>query len=530
MSRAFVAATDGGLAYAETGSDPSKQFEASIDASNLAAVTSISSSQYVFVFTTAPKKITLSDFLASLSASLTLNYDGSNSAALTVNASGDLSIVPTSGVLRIPDAIAGGSSGAAGTPASNELLWGGPVQIAAGSVDALDITSSKTGTGSFAVRIPNGAWYAAKDSSGNNIRLFSLSASNDVYMGAVDNAGGSVFIREDGATIITIAGGLVGVGTTPSTAKLHVLSTTEQFRLGYDASNYCSWTVSSGGDLTVAPSGEDMTINANLAVLSAAGASNTITDNSSTATNQALLVLSNGNTGANPKKAIGLTFSTPRVGWFGGTARIVSGNETSTNSPKTFLAFYCRDDSSGNPTNEKMRITAYGAVGINITSPSAKLHVIETTEQLRLGYNTSNYASHTVSSGGILTITPSGGKSTFTGDLEYTGRELSSYDTQALVAGTTINSHVQKIFVTSVADITMAGSPIIANGTKTGQELLIVNVEAHTITIPHGGNVVCSGGTNKAIGPAQTIRFLWNHDYGGGYSYNDKWFQVTPVT
>lgn len=43
----------------------------------------------------------------------------------------------------------------------------------------------------------------------------------------------------------------VGIGTTPST-KLHVLSTTEQLRLGYDAAKYVSFTVESGGDLAIA--------------------------------------------------------------------------------------------------------------------------------------------------------------------------------------------------------------------------------------------------------------------------------------
>ncbi len=37
-------------------------------------------------------------------------------------------------------------------------------------------------------------------------------------------------------------------------------------------------------------------------------------------------------------------------------------------------------------------------VGINTTAPSAKLHVIETTEQLRLGYDASNYWKTTISS------------------------------------------------------------------------------------------------------------------------------------
>lgn len=49
-----------------------------------------------------------------------------------------------------------------------------------------------------------------------------------------------------------------------------------------------------------------------------------------------------------------------------------------------------------------------GDVGIGATTVSAKLHTIATTEQLRLGYDSSNYASFTVSSAALLTIAPTG--------------------------------------------------------------------------------------------------------------------------
>lgn len=47
------------------------------------------------------------------------------------------------------------------------------------------------------------------------------------------------------------------------------------------------------------------------------------------------------------------------------------------------------------------------AIGLN-SSISAKLHVISTTEQKRLGYDASNYFSHTVSSAGVSTLDPVG--------------------------------------------------------------------------------------------------------------------------
>ncbi|PIT87254.1 MAG: hypothetical protein COU31_03875, partial [Candidatus Magasanikbacteria bacterium CG10_big_fil_rev_8_21_14_0_10_40_10] len=55
--------------------------------------------------------------------------------------------------------------------------------------------------------------------------------------------------------------GAVGVGTDSPSTSLHVVSTTEQFRLGYDANNYTSFTVASDGQLTITPSGSTTTIN-----------------------------------------------------------------------------------------------------------------------------------------------------------------------------------------------------------------------------------------------------------------------------
>ena len=45
--------------------------------------------------------------------------------------------------------------------------------------------------------------------------------------------------------------GNLGVGTSSPSAKIHSLSTSEQLRLGYDASNYLSFTVDSSGELDV---------------------------------------------------------------------------------------------------------------------------------------------------------------------------------------------------------------------------------------------------------------------------------------
>ncbi|MBX4188107.1 MAG: DUF5412 domain-containing protein [Candidatus Doudnabacteria bacterium] len=55
-----------------------------------------------------------------------------------------------------------------------------------------------------------------------------------------------------------------------------------------------------------------------------------------------------------------------------------------------------------------------GAVGLNALTPSAQLHVIQTTEQLRVGYDTSNYYSTTVGSTGGVTFDAVGSGAGFT--------------------------------------------------------------------------------------------------------------------
>ncbi len=58
--------------------------------------------------------------------------------------------------------------------------------------------------------------------------------------------------------------------------------------------------------------------------------------------------------------------------------------------------------------------TSNGNVGIGTISPSAKLHAISTAEQLRIGYDTSNYFSTTVNSTGMVTFNASGTGQGFT--------------------------------------------------------------------------------------------------------------------
>lgn len=70
-------------------------------------------------------------------------------------------------------------------------------------------------------------------------------------------------------------------------------------------------------------------------------------------------------------------------------------------------------------------LTTTGVITVDTTSTAwstvGGLQVRGTTEQLRLGYNAANYAAFTVSSGGDLTVAPSGGDTTVTGTLTVSG-------------------------------------------------------------------------------------------------------------
>lgn len=73
-------------------------------------------------------------------------------------------------------------------------------------------------------------------------------------------------------------------------------------------------------------------------------------------------------------------------------------------------------------STERFRFQRNGDAGFGTTSPSAKLHLVKTSEQLRLGYDASNYYSTTVGSTGGVTFNAvgSGAKFVFSDALEAT--------------------------------------------------------------------------------------------------------------
>ncbi len=110
---------------------------------------------------------------------------------------------------------------------------------------------------------------------GLNIDEATGTKNTNLLIGTTTQPAGSWSIYDASGDNSYLASNL-GIGTATISAKLHVLSTTEQLRLGYDAANYTSFTTSSGGDLTIAPSGGDLAItgNVDLSGVLQAGSSN----------------------------------------------------------------------------------------------------------------------------------------------------------------------------------------------------------------------------------------------------------------
>ncbi len=120
------------------------------------------------------------------------------------------------------------------------------------------------------------------------------------------------------------------------------------------------------------------------------------------------------------------------------------------------------------------------SVGFGTNSPSAKVHIIKTTEQLRVGYDASNYFSTTVGSTGIVTLDAVGSGSAFTFSDPVTATQLTS---SGLTAGRVTFAGTAGILVDD-ADFTFATDTLtvtkIAATTFTGN----ITANAAIITTP----------------------------------------------
>jgi hypothetical protein len=87
--------------------------------------------------------------------------------------------------------------------------------------------------------------------------------TNEIVIGASAIGNGSNTVTLGNTSIVkTILQGNVGIGTTSPNALQENLKATEQLRLSYDATHYTSFTVGSGGSLTLGGTTGKVTVNA----------------------------------------------------------------------------------------------------------------------------------------------------------------------------------------------------------------------------------------------------------------------------
>ncbi len=311
---------------------------------------------------------------------------------------------------------------------------------------------------------------------------------------------GNYWLSGDGGNegIKVDSNGNVGVNVATPLARLNVGGTTEQLRLSYDVSNYSSFTVSSTGNLTIAPSGlntyitgklyasSDLIIGANATISAISGNIETVGSLSvvSTSTlgniqisgssiglsgNANLLTLSNsglnitgvvtstnsyvtnnlivGNnlnvfgtstlastsisnltvTGLSTLATTTLSSTTVTGNFLVGTsllfANVLNGRiGIGTTTPAFTLdvngIVNAKDLYVNGSQYTGSQWTTFGNsiyynsgnVGIGTTTPNAGLHIVTSTTQLTLGYDSSNYSTLSTNSSGDLVATSASGK------------------------------------------------------------------------------------------------------------------------
>ena len=342
---------------------------------------------------------------------------------------------------------------------------------------------------------------------------------------------GTKIVVDTSPTLITP---VLGVAAATS---LTATSTTEQLRLGYDASNYYSTTVSSAGAVTFNAVGASAgfsfsdSLNAlSLGVGTAVSASVGVHVQAAlTGTTQRSILASSQATSAATVAVYGVqaqprtaasAFTCPLGAAFGAADGTVGATSTMTSQ----VGFFCPALTVGGTNNIAFQgKVASGATGgfnlymdgtapnylagnlsLGTTTASARVHAISTTEQLRLGYDSSNYYSTTVSSGGAVTFDAVGASAGFTFSDAVTARSSLTLGVSSTTTGSLVlcgsggaNTHT----ITAAANPAATNSYVWPSASPTASQVL-------TASAPATGVVTLSWATNgvgDVVGPSSSV-------------------------
>lgn len=190
-------------------------------------------------------------------------------------------------------------------------------------------------------------------------------------------------------------------------------------------------------------------------------------------------------------------------------------------------------DNAGNTGNEYVQTDL--RFGIGTTSlPSARLHIIGTTEQFRFGYNTSNYGFISVGNSGIVTFNAVGAsaKFVFQKAVEVPTESFSSawngkqetptkndlFNKFSATWGDLSNQETVSSDGNITKQFTIADSPATLNlnllpPAASGLYVYtIYNNNLGLVNIDSDGAEPINGMTTYSIGYRQTVTVVWNHD------------------
>ena len=280
--------------------------------------------------------------------------------------------------------------------------------------------------------------------------------------------------------------GNFGINTSSADKQAEINSATgDCLRLTYNdnngsATNYSDFLVSGTGDLTITPSGGDITLNSSVLV------------NNNLSITGPTLKIPVGNTAARPASPevgyIRYNSETSQFEGFGaGSSWGSLGGVSDVDQNTKILA----EDGAGtndnnlrffNDGNESMRLTAGSLMGLGTTTPDKKLEINSATgDCLRLTYNdnngsAANYVDLLVSSGGDFNITPSGNNTTFNSTMSITGATT-------LSSTLGVTGVVTLIDTTDATSNTAGGCLTVSGGTAIAKKLFVGGNTALTGTL-----------------------------------------------